>query len=356
MKKYCSPACAKQGVKVRDASKRGADIIKNCPICGERFEIKKNGALTKYCSEVCSDEARKIRNRERWRKENPDWNKGADKKCEWCNKEFEANPRHKNTKFCSEKCRYTFRSRVVIGYREKAVVDAERKAKKEIREKKLREERLARRLANTKNEICSECGEEFTTHIANKLTCSTRCSKKRRNRLGYMYSSERLNDNNIVDKDISLEVLYKRDKGICYLCGGKCNYDDYVKTETSFTSGKTYPSIDHVIPIARNGKHAWDNVKLAHHYCNSMKSDILPSEYFGEEITIDVDEAYALARKVSPRKKKVYQYNLDMMLLNTYESTAEAGRKTGIPPKSIQNCARGEVKKTHGFIFKYEQN
>lgn len=326
--------------------------MKKCKQCNKEFEMHVNGAGTMYCSDTCTQEARRKRNRERWRKENPDWNKDLNKKCEWCNKEFEASPRHKHAKFCSDKCRDTFKSRVTKGHREIAVVSAERKAKKEIREKKLKEEKLA----NIKNKICSECGEEFATHIANKLTCSTKCSKKRRNRLGYMYSSERLNDNNIVDKDISLEVLYKRDKGICYLCGGKCNYDDYVKTETSFTSGKTYPSIDHIIPIARNGKHAWDNVKLAHHYCNSMKSDILPSEYFGKEMTIDVDEAYALARKVSPRKKKVYQYNLDMVLLNVYESTAEAGRITGIPSKSIQNCARGQYTTTNGFIFKYEQN
>lgn len=181
MKKYCSQECAKQGVKVRGASRRGADIIKNCPICGERFEIKKNGALTKYCSKDCSDEARKVRNRERWRKENPGWDDGTNKVCEWCGQAFTVPARNAHiARFCSEECRYTFRSRVVIGYREKAVVDAERKVKKEIREKKLREERLARRLANTKNEICSECGEEFTTYIANKLTCSNECRKKKK--------------------------------------------------------------------------------------------------------------------------------------------------------------------------------
>ncbi|OHX26771.1 hypothetical protein BKX95_08390 [Streptococcus iniae] len=313
-------------------------------------------AVLFWCSnetmQTCKQEVRRKRNRERWRSENPDWDKGLDKKCEWCNKEFKTSPRYKNTKFCSNKCRDIFNSRVVKGHREIAVVSAERKVKKEIREKKLKEERLS----NTKNKICNECGEVFATHITNKLTCSTKCSKKRKNRLSYMYSSKRLNNNNIIDKDISLEVLYKRDKGICYLCGDKCNYSDCVRTETTFTSGKTYPSIDHIVPIARGGKHAWDNVKLAHHYCNSMKSDILPSEYFGKEITINVDEAYALARKVSQRKKKVYQYNLEMKLLNAYESTAEAGRRTGIPSKSIQKCARKEINTTHSFIFKYKQN
>lgn len=37
--------------------------------------------------------------------------------------------------------------------------------------------------------------------------------------------------------------------------------------------GKTYPSIDHVFPLSKGGLHSWDNVKLAHHYCNTIKSD-----------------------------------------------------------------------------------
>lgn len=44
---------------------------KVCPICNKAFEVHVNGALTKYCSQDCADEARRIKNREYMRKVNP---------------------------------------------------------------------------------------------------------------------------------------------------------------------------------------------------------------------------------------------------------------------------------------------
>ena len=80
-------------------------------------------------------------------------------------------------------------------------------------------------------------------------------------------------NNAVVDRDISLDKLYSRDKGICYICGEKCDFKDYEERNGHFIAGSNYPSIDHIIPIARGGKHAWDNVKLAHHKCNTNKRD-----------------------------------------------------------------------------------
>jgi 5-methylcytosine-specific restriction endonuclease McrA len=34
-----------------------------------------------------------------------------------------------------------------------------------------------------------------------------------------------------------------------------------------------YPSIDHIVPLAKGGNHTWNNVQLAHHYCNTLKRD-----------------------------------------------------------------------------------
>lgn len=62
---------------------------------------------------------------------------------------------------------------------------------------------------------------------------------------------------------ISLKELYKRDKGICYLCGCECDWNDCIRYETGQITGPTYPSIDHVIPRAKGGKHIWGNVRLA---------------------------------------------------------------------------------------------
>ena len=106
------------------------------------------------------------------------------------------------------------------------------------------------------------------------MTCSEECRRKRRNRLASIRSDKRINESNLVDADITLERLYERDKGICHLCGTECNYNDNIITsEGHFIAGETYPSIDHVIPISKGGKHSWENVKLAHHKCNTNKRD-----------------------------------------------------------------------------------
>ena len=96
--------------------------------------------------------------------------------------------------------------------------------------------------------------------------------------------------------------------------------------------------------------HAWDNVKLAHHYCNSTKSDILPSEL---GLDIDIGDAYALAREVSPRMKEVKQFTKEGKLIAIYESTAEASRQTGIKAKGIQKCARGECPTYKMYAWQY---
>ena len=75
------------------------------------------------------------------------------------------------------------------------------------------------------------------------------------------------------DEDITLEKLYNRDGGVCALCGGRCNYEDYILKDTTFIAGNTYPSIDHIKPLSKGGSHTWDNVQLAHKQCNSIKSN-----------------------------------------------------------------------------------
>jgi len=341
-KKYCSPKCGKQGAKIRAAKRRGTDIIKDCPICGERFEIGTNGALTKYCSQDCADEARRIRNRERWREANPGWNDRTNKVCEWCGKSYEVKPKYASqSRFCSDECRHRSKGHKPM---EEYLKELEQQKEETARIKE------AERKARIKTKACTECGETFKTIQPNQLTCSKECSRLRKNRLKRHYKEERYNETNLIDKDITVKVLYKRDKGICYICGGKCDFKDHTQINGHFTAGPNYPSIDHIIPIARGGMHTWDNVKLAHHYCNSMKSDILPSEL---GLDIDIDDAYALAREVSPRMKEVKQLTKDGKLINIYESTAEAGRQTGIKCRGIQNCARGETKTYKGYVWEY---
>lgn len=75
------------------------------------------------------------------------------------------------------------------------------------------------------------------------------------------------------DWSITLEELFERDHGLCYLCQKVCDWSDYEIREGAFIAGNHYPSIDHVVPLAKGGKHEWSNVRLACRLCNSLKRD-----------------------------------------------------------------------------------
>lgn len=100
--------------------------------------------------------------------------------------------------------------------------------------------------------------------------CSQECYRTTENYI--RGSRDRLNKTNIIDKDITLKRLYKKEWGVCYLCGDSCDWEDYIITDGGvFVAGDMYPSIDHIIPLAKGGLHSWDNVRLAHRVCNSKK-------------------------------------------------------------------------------------
>lgn len=113
---------------------------------------------------------------------------------------------------------------------------------------------------------CPVCG----TLTDNKQYCSTKCCQKAQEATKDANRRKKINDV-LIDKDINLEHLYNRDNGICAICGGRCDWSDHKYRGRYFIVGKNYPSIDHIIPLSRGGLHAWDNVQLAHHSCNSAK-------------------------------------------------------------------------------------
>ena len=72
--------------------------------------------------------------------------------------------------------------------------------------------------------------------------------------------------------DIDVRELYSRDGGICHICGNVTDWGDCRYTDSGrFVCGKTYPTIDHVKPLAKGGSHTWGNVKLACFLCNCRK-------------------------------------------------------------------------------------
>ncbi|WP_409229186.1 HNH endonuclease [Gudongella sp. SC589] len=140
--------------------------------------------------------------------------------------------------------------------------------------KSIRENERIEKKERLKGFVCDECGTSFNAVNVNQKYCSVECSNKRDNRIKDINRRTRLKENGGVDWSISLTKLIKRDKNRCHICGSKCNKNDYTMDElNNFIVGADYPSIDHVIPVSKGGTHTWDNVKLAHHYCNSIKSN-----------------------------------------------------------------------------------
>jgi len=118
---------------------------------------------------------------------------------------------------------------------------------------------------------CVICGNTFKTLNPAQRTCSSQCGKKWK----YHKQDKRLKGK-IIDDDITLEALYIKDSGVCYLCGCKYDWNDKEITQEGYTitHGK-YPTIEHVVPLSKGGMHEWKNIRLACFDCNRKKGDSL---------------------------------------------------------------------------------
>lgn len=363
-------------------------IKAKCKICGAEY-IKTNGK-SMYCSDECKKEATRRRyqkNREKilaqtraWREAHPDYQKEWDKKhphygrdrsrkqrgtiiyerkCVICGKTFttpfpqaitcgseeckEENKRRKwrqRARTSEEEHEYYIRRKYGSedAYAEYLnVVKLKKLRNIEKRAEQKRREKEARKIHGT----CCVCGKPFETFNPKQKTCSKECGKK----LEYANKSNRIPKEQIIDKDITLEALYRRDSGVCYLCGEKCDWDDKQYGHV----GPKYPTIDHLIPISRGGLHSWDNVRLAHFECNCNKSNDLPDNI--DELI--PEDAYKYKKEPVNQRKQTAQYSKNGDLINVYKSTAEASRQTGLKSKQIQNCARGECASYGGYVWRY---
>lgn len=124
---------------------------------------------------------------------------------------------------------------------------------------------------------CKNCGRHFEVEYGDRRRsyCCSECeteAKHKKMRLERSNRRKRIKDV-LVDRDISLEKLAERDNHTCWLCGGKVDWNDIVYDGNTYIAGNMYPSVDHVIPLAKGGVHSWDNTRLAHRICNSIKND-----------------------------------------------------------------------------------
>ena len=118
---------------------------------------------------------------------------------------------------------------------------------------------------------CKVCGNIFIG-TKRSVCCSDICTKKYENRQREL--RKRIKNKSKIEWNISLEKLIQRDEGICKICGRQVDINDYYYTDEGyFIAGESYPSIDHIIPLAKGGTHTWNNIQLAHRHCNAIKND-----------------------------------------------------------------------------------
>lgn len=150
-----------------------------------------------------------------------------------------------------------------------ARINAEKRANEKAKaEADLISRQMEKRLAI---HVCKNCGTEYSigaTGYNSGSYCSEKCMKRWAMRVKNDRRLRRMKSRNH-DPDITLEKLYRRDGGTCYLCGGVCDWNDVIDGN----AGDAYPSIDHVVPVSKGGTHTWENIKLACRKCNTAKRD-----------------------------------------------------------------------------------
>lgn len=233
-----------------------------CKTCGNEHVAKLSTA--KYCSNTCRAAYNKIKNK-------------RTQKCQYCNANFK---RYEKGTFCTFECSTNQKKKEKslrglmstlenlsdcrhCGKRFFKTTHDKRFCTKRCSQKNLY---LRNKEKNKRIRKCEECYEEFMTTDSRMRCCSKSCSNKRNWRNAYLTRRKRVQLNGDVDSDISVEGIMKRDGTDCYLCG------EEVDNEVHYTE-RTYPTIEHVIPISKGGTHTWGNVKLAHRHCNALKSN-----------------------------------------------------------------------------------
>ena len=221
-----------------------------CKYCGKEFTRKTNHGndAMMFCSRECSYAYHSQKKKERFKREME--SKKIEKVCPVCGNSFVTNLSQKI--YCSKECSYKHLKSVCnernkINYRKNYV---------------------------SKKIICKNCGIEFNTYCGSREKfCSNECAHKYEKRMSRNKTKSRLKGK-IIDDNITLEKIIKRDKGICKLCNKPVDIKDcYIDKDGAFIAGDMYPSIDHIKPLSKNGLHSWDNIQLAHRKCNWEKSD-----------------------------------------------------------------------------------
>lgn len=195
-------------------------IKRFCNLCGSEYWTGNGKA--KYCSDECRKEAAR-RRQAKWRDEHPEYHKNY----------FAEHPDAKE-RFRENHPNYgRDRSRV------------------------LRESIEYKRL-------CEVCGKEYLTYFPQAKTCSGECSSILRNR----------NRVKRIKSRYKIQAVFDAYNGICQICGEPCDWTDAKVVNGVKCMGNKYPTIDHIVPVSKNGEDKIENIQLAHMICNAKKGAV----------------------------------------------------------------------------------
>lgn len=236
----CSAECANK--KAHEATKK----YYSCKNCGKPF-WRQNAFRMKYCSKECLADARKKESEKRAALRPQKMN--YEKVCEFCSEIF-STP-YPNKKYCCESCAY--------------------EGMLALKRKQWLDEYVPKTI------VCKECGTEFTTECGDthSVFCCQTCADKFERRIEHAterhkYYMKRHKEKRVQQikemfvEEVDYDALYKRDRGICGICGLPVIYDKNADNDWSGT-------IDHIVPLSAKGEHSMRNCQLAHRVCNSIK-------------------------------------------------------------------------------------
>lgn len=268
---YCSKKCKDIAIRIKKGIKCNPNTEpyhKTCVVCGKPFDSYRKASVT--CSTECS--------LTHGNRSKPGTEKRQNRIQETVNKKH------------GESFEYVSHDKGRVKLRCKTCGNIIERAQSTVREKNIRCEHCkeaedakdARRklvlflvaLKESKTpKTCKNCGKAFYSPYATKEYCSDSCRKKAR-RTGNSYRSRCRHYGVYYDPRVTREKVLERDGYVCQVCGKKCDENDH----RWGTSGPDFPTLDHIVPLAKGGAHTWDNVQCACGICNSYKRDLLEYE------------------------------------------------------------------------------
>jgi 5-methylcytosine-specific restriction endonuclease McrA len=114
---------------------------------------------------------------------------------------------------------------------------------------------------------CFICQKPFVSEFGHN-TCSDNClSLKNKDRMRRRSQSRRAREKKAFVERVSPKKVFDSNGWICQIC--------FEPVDPDSQDVNTRATLDHVIPLAKGGKHSYENTQLAHGLCNSTKRDLL---------------------------------------------------------------------------------